>query len=156
MNITIRPATLEDASVIQTLMLDGIGIWGAGLETNLKPWLDVVADLEFIKKNIENPQYLLFMAEHENTIVGTINLSLEDAERAHMGGLYCDVKGLGLGTLLLHYTLEKSREHGYNKMECEIFDGNIPSIRLMEKYGAYITRVYDVENVTYIKYEFGL
>lgn len=156
MNITIRPATPTDTLTIQTLMFNGIDEWGKGIETNLKPWLEVIGDPQHIENNILNPRRKIFMAEHEGVSVGTISIHFEKENVSHMSGLYCDLKGAGLGTRLLHYIMDVSRQEGYDIMECEIYDGNIPSIRLMEKYGAYQRGLHIVEDVIYLEYEFSL
>ncbi|MBC9706664.1 MAG: GNAT family N-acetyltransferase [Enterococcus sp.] len=156
MNITIRPAEKSDVPIIRKLILEGIAIWGEGLETNLKPWVDVITTIDYIEKNIVSSQYEIFVAEHEETIVGTISLDYNNPSISHMGGLYCDVKGQGLGTLLLQYAMKSSRDKEYRKMECEIYEGNYPSISLMEKYGAYHADSNTIAEVTYRRYEFNL
>lgn len=156
MNITIRPAQKSDSPIIRSLILDGISIWGKGLEPNLKPWVDVITTLDYIEKNIDSPHYRIFMAEYDGVPVGTVSVNFENTEISHMGGLYCDIKGHGLGTQLLHHTMNISSQHGYGKMECEIYEGNTPSISLMKKYGAYRTESSSVAEVTYLKYEFDL
>lgn len=156
MNIIIRPATLNDAETLQSLILNGISTWGKGIEENLKPWVDVVGSTEYIENNIKNPDYLIFMAEHEGKVVGTIALNLDYGDIPHMCGLYCDTKGKGIGTKLLKYSMELSRELGYKQMKCEIYDGNLPSITLMKKYGGYHAGTHTVENIDYYEYTFDL
>lgn len=156
MKINIRPAVTSDAPAVQTLIINGISFWGEGVETNLKPWTDVVTTLDHIEKNINNPQYSVFMAEVDGNVVGTISINFIQEHISHMGGLYCNIKGLGLGTQLLHYIMQVSLDRGYNKMECEIYDKNFPSLNLMRKYGAYERGLHIVENLTYLEYEFDL
>lgn len=156
MNFLIRQATVSDAQRILELTIDGINTWGDEILPNLKPWLDTVSSIDDMKARLRNPDNKFYVAEHENVIVGTIYLTTDNSETAHMGGLYCSLKQCGLGTTLLRYVMDKATTLGCSFMTCEIYEGNNPSISLMKKYGAtYSTDEYWA-GVRYMTYRFEL
>lgn len=155
MTIDIRPAALFDAPALKKLITSGISIWGEGIETNLKPWVEVISTIDYIENNIKNPEYLIFMAEVNDAIVGTISLDLSHGT-PHMCGLYCDTRGKGIGTALLKYSMDLTVSLGHPAMKCEIYEHNVPSITLMKKYGARHTKTNRVADIDYHEYTFDL
>lgn len=155
-NFTIRPAGLSDIPHILALTVNGIGIWGSHINSNLKPWLDEICCSSYIEKKILNPRHHIFMAEKDDVVVGTVYLNTENQQVAHMGGLYCALRKSGLGTTLLQYVMEEACHRGYGAMECAIYENNVPSISLMKKYGAFHTDTETYDGINYLTYRFDL
>lgn len=154
LNFLIRPALTSDVTTILDLTIDGIGVWGSHINSNLKPWLDEISCPEYVESRINHPNHHIFMAELNGNVVGTVYLNTENEKVAHMGGLYCSLKKSGLGTTLLHYVIDKASEYGYKYMDCAIYENNIASISLMEKYGAIHTDTEVYGDVNYRTYQF--
>lgn len=153
MNFIIREACAHDAQSIMFLTVDGIHTWGEEILDQLVPWTEQICNLAYTEQRLNNTRYKSFVAERDTKVVGAIYLNLEDANIAHMGGLYCSLKRSGLGTALLRKAMAESENQGYSHMKCEIYSGNEPSIALMTKHGAvYSHSVFfaDVEYRTYI------
>lgn len=153
MNFLIREVCPQDAEAIMSLTVDGIQTWGADILDQLVPWTEQICNLAYTEQRLNNAGYRSFVAEQDTKVVGTIYLNLEDADIAHMGGLYCSLKRSGIGTALLRRAMTESKNHGYSRMKCEIYSGNEPSIALMTKHGAVYSHseLYDgVEYHTYV------
>lgn len=150
-NYCIKPATAAHVSDIHRLTLEGIQIWGSDIVENIKPWVDTITEASFLEK-IQSKDYEFFIAEDEaGRVIGTINMN---TVTRHMSGLYCDVRGLGLGTALLHRTFEVADDYGFEDFECEIREENLASISLMKKYGAEFTGTNPIAGVNYAIYTF--
>ena len=150
-NYCIKPATAEHVSDIHRLTLEGILIWGSDITENIKPWVDTLTEASFLEK-IQSDDYEFFVAEDDaGKVIGTINMN---TATRHMSGLYCDVRGMGLGTALLNRTFEVASDYGFEDFECEIREENIPSISLMTKYGAEKTGANPIAGVNYVIYTF--
>lgn len=156
MNFLIRKATVSDAQCILELTIDGINTWGSEILPNLKPWLDMVSSINDMRTRLSNPENNFYVAEHEGSIVGTIYLTTDASETAHMGGLYCSLKKCGLGTTLLRHAMDEAISLGCSLMKCEIYEGNVPSISLMKKYGATYSLDEYWAGVRYLTYQFEL
>jgi hypothetical protein len=89
MNFLIRQANARDAESILSLTIDGIRTWGAGILKELVPWTEEICNLPYVEQRLNDSGYRNFVAEKNSQIVGVIYLKLNDAEAAHMGGLYC-------------------------------------------------------------------
>jgi ribosomal protein S18 acetylase RimI-like enzyme len=154
LNFTIRPALTSDIDDILSLTSEGIDIWGNHIKPNLKPWLDEISCPSYVQDKLADPHHHIFMAELENQVVGTVYLNTSDGNIAHMGGLYCSLRKSGLGTILLNHVIQESIIRGYTAMDCDIYENNVASISLMEKYGAkhYATAQYG--GVNYLNYVF--
>lgn len=83
----------------------------------------VEAQKKFDKLNTY-PDYHLFIAEHNNEIIGTFALLIMD-NLAHRGEpsaivedvvIRKDVQGIGAGKAMMNFAMEKSREKGCYKM----------------------------------------
>ena len=152
MNFSIREARAQDAESIMSLTVDGIHTWGEDILDQLVPWTEQICNLAYAEQRLNNAGYRSFVAEQDTKIVGSIYLNLEDADIAHMGGLYCALKRSGLGTALLRTAMTESKNRGYSRMKCEIYSGNEPSIALMTKHGASYSHSVFFDGVEYHTY----
>lgn len=150
-NYRIKPATDKHLADIHRLTLEGIDIWGSDIAENLKPWVDTITE-ESVLEKILSADYEFFVAEDETgRVIGTINMN---TATRHMSGLYCDVRGCGLGTALLSRTFEVASDYGFEDFECEIREENVASISLMKKFGAERIGINPVAGVNYGIYQF--
>lgn len=153
MNLLIRKARKKDAASILSLTIEGIQTWGEDILDKLLPWTEQICNLHCVEQRLNNPAYQSFVGEKNNQVVGAVYLNLEDADIAHMGGLYCSLKRNGIGSALLRKAMSESKDLGYSQMKCEIYAGNEASIALMTKHGAFYSHseLYDdVEYHTYV------
>lgn len=125
MNFSIREATSKDADSVLSLTMDGIRTWGEDVLDKLVPWTEQIGNLDYVEQRLDNVAYRSFVAELNGQVVGTIYLHLEDADMAHMGGLYCSLKRSGLGSALLRKTMSEAKTLGCSRMKCEIYAGNL-------------------------------
>lgn len=149
----IREATSEDAIAIHGLTIDGIGHWAADIYESLKPWVEATCSPEALAKKISSKDYTYFVSSDANgNIVGTAYLNTTDK---YMGGLYCDIKGQGIGTALMNRVFETASAHELDHVACEIYENNIPSISLMTKLGAVKHKSNPFDGVVYDEYRFS-
>lgn len=149
----IREATSDDAFAIHGLTIDGINHWAAEIYESLKPWVEATCSPEALAQKISSPDYTYFVSSDENgKIVATAYLNTTDK---YMGGLYCDIKGQGIGTALMNRVFETASAHELDHVACEIYENNIPSISLMTKLGAVKYQSNPFEGVVYDEYRFS-
>lgn len=149
----IREATSTDATAIHALTIDGISHWASDIYESLKPWVEATCSPEALAKKISSPDYTYFVSSDENgTIVGTAYLNTTDK---YMGGLYCGIKGKGIGTSLMNQVFAKAAAHELDYVACEIYENNIPSISLMTKLGAVKYKSNPFDGVVYDEYHFS-
>jgi ribosomal protein S18 acetylase RimI-like enzyme len=101
------------------------------------PSLEIVS--EFIKSNIKNhiPQ---FVAIRDNEVIGWCDVTpLKWEGFDHCGelgmGVHPHYRRLGIGEQLVIKVIEKSKEIGLERIELEVYESNIPAIKLYEKIG---------------------
>jgi RimJ/RimL family protein N-acetyltransferase len=153
MNFLIRNACAHDTESILSLTMNGIRTWGEDILDKLTPWTEQIGNLAYMEQRLNDASYRSFVAEQNNQVVGSIYIHLEDADIAHMGGLYCSLKRSGIGSALLRKAMSESKDLGYSHMKCEIYARNEASIALMTKHGAVYSHseLYDdVEYRTYV------
>lgn len=157
MNFSIRPAVPNDIPDILKLTYSGIHIWGEDIVDKLKTYhLDVTCSYADMTARFNDRNNLFFVAELDGKTVGTVYVNIENGETAHMGGLYCSIRGGGLGTTLLRHAMDQASNAGSHQMECTIYENNIPSISLMKKYGANYCAEEVWDDVRYVSYRFDL
>lgn len=154
MNYELRFATIADLASIQKLTVDGIQIWGWDIYDSLKPWAEICCSLAELEKKILSPENKCWVAvDNAGIVIGCVFLNV--VER-HMSGLYCSVRGQGIGSALLVKTLEFSSDAGFDHMSCEIYENNVASISLMKKYGAEKVSEDNFEGTVYERYNFPI
>ncbi len=94
---------------------------------------------EFVKKNIVNNVPQCFALDGEN-VVGWCDISPLGRQTVnHRGmlgmGVISAYRGKGIGSLLLKETLVWAKQRGLEKVELEVYAGNISAIALYNKFG---------------------
>ncbi|HZO44791.1 MAG TPA: GNAT family protein [Xanthobacteraceae bacterium] len=102
------------------------------------PTLEQVAKM--IARNTADERSALFVAVEKNAIIGMLDFSsLARPQRRHVGSFGMSVarssRGRGIGTRLLRALYAFAKEHGYRKLELEVFATNGPAIVLYESHG---------------------
>lgn len=132
----IRHAVPEDIPAIHRMTVEGIHIWGADILENLKPWMDRECTQEFILGKVLSPDYEFFVAvSDDGTVVGTVNIN---TVTNHLYGMYCEVRGEGVGNALAGQVMEVVEAYGMEDIRTEVIYGNVPASGLAEKYGAVL------------------
>ncbi|GAB4482898.1 MAG: GNAT family N-acetyltransferase [Thermodesulfovibrionales bacterium] len=138
--ITLRPAQPEDAASI----IDAVR---STSEERSYVLMDAYGkDVDSERKYIEQFDRccnLLLVAEGRDGVIGS--LAALEAERyegtkkvmALSVGLHLrrECRGHGIGSAMLRYALQWGREHGYKRIEADIFTTNKQSLRLFSKAG---------------------
>jgi L-amino acid N-acyltransferase YncA len=131
MNITIRQIELDDIAGFHAA-LSSVASEKKYLSTVESPPLDRIR--EFVRNNIEQ-QYSQFVAVDSDTIVGWADIV--PLKRPSMN----QVGSQGIGDRLLKVTIAHAWLQGLQRLELEVFAGNVPAMNLYRKHG------YQVEGV---------
>ena len=83
---------------------------------------------------------LWLVAEHENAIIGEVDITVNHLKRvAHNGKLTVGVleswQGLGLGSALMAHALDWAQSHGLTRIELSVFASNVKARALYQKFG---------------------
>lgn len=149
----IREAVAADAPAIHELTIDGINSWAPDIYESLKPWVEATCSTEALAKKIAGNDYTYFVCvDGDEKVIGTAYLNVG---ACHMGGLYCGIKGRGMGTALMHKVFEVASFYGLDHVACEIYEHNVPSISLMTKLGAVKYKSNPFDDVVYDEYHFS-
>jgi len=142
MNITIRQIELDDIAGFHAA-LSSVASEKKYLSTVESPPLDRIR--EFVRNNIEQ-QYSQFVAVDSDTIVGWADIvPLKRPSMNHVGsqgiGVLSAYRSQGIGDRLLKVTIAHAWQQGLQRLELEVFAGNVPAMNLYRKHG------YQVEGV---------
>jgi RimJ/RimL family protein N-acetyltransferase len=138
--ITLRPATPEDAhEIIDTVRSTSLERSYVLMETFGK---DAASEREYIT-GMDREHNLLLVAVAKGKVVGGLAaLQSDRGWRPHTAhilqiGLHLEksYRGLGIGSQMLKYTVEWAREHGFTKVEANIFTTNKRSLHLFTNAG---------------------
>jgi RimJ/RimL family protein N-acetyltransferase len=93
-----------------------------------------------IARNAEDERSCLLLALDGDAILGMLDFSsLARPQQRHVGSFGMSVarsaRGRGIGTRLLRALYAFAKEHGYRKLELEVFATNGPAIVLYESHG---------------------
>jgi RimJ/RimL family protein N-acetyltransferase len=93
-----------------------------------------------IARHAEDARSALFVAVDNGAILGMLDFSpLARPQQRHVGSFGMSVarsaRGRGVGTRLLRALYTFAKEHGYRKLELEVFATNGPAIVLYESHG---------------------
>ncbi len=93
-----------------------------------------------IARNTDDERCALFVAVENGAVVGMLDFSrLARPQQRHVGSFGMSVarsaRGRGIGTRLLRALYAFAKEHGYRKLELEVFATNGPAIVLYESQG---------------------
>ena len=141
-----RRATRYDLPAIQQLILDasvdGVGI--GGTQSELHAWQKVNASLDLLASRLSKEDTLVLVAESSfksggsTQIVGTAYATVKDDKIGYLGGLYCSLRGQGVGTGLLKELEEWLRVNGARSIEMAVSEKNAHMIGLSTKLGYYL------------------
>jgi RimJ/RimL family protein N-acetyltransferase len=93
-----------------------------------------------IARNADDERSALFVAVENGAILGMLDFSGHTrSQQRHVGSFGMSVarsaRGRGIGTRLLRALYAFATEHGYRKLELEVFATNGPAIVLYESHG---------------------
>lgn len=121
-------------------------------------------ELEFIRKNRENPRGLMILAFVDGAFAGTCSFApnserIRHRHRCHMGiSLYREFWGMGIGTALMGEILAAAKSAGFEQMELEVVSANAPAVALYKKVGFEVTgtipRAFKYRDGTYADFLF--
>lgn len=136
--VTLRPARPDDAAAIIAAVRSSseersyvlMEIYG----------MDAAAQRKFLEER-DPAHNLTLVATVDGAVIGL--LALLDScrfcatEPCLAAGIHLvrDWRGRGIGSALLRYGLRWAKEHGYRRIEADIFTANNRSLRLFEKAG---------------------
>ena len=138
-SVTIRTALPSDAEAltayIAAVVAERLPVLFA---REVPPTPERVAAM--IARNADDERSALFVAVENGTILGMLDFSpLARPQQHHVGSFGMSVarsaRGRGIGTRLLRALYAFAKEHGYRKLELEVFATNGPAIVLYESHG---------------------
>lgn len=101
----------------------------------------VEEEVEFIRKNNENPRALHLLAFVDGKFAGSCSFApdsdrMRRRHRCHMGvSLYRKFWGMGIGTALMGEILAAAKSVGFEQMELDVVSANTPAVALYQKMG---------------------
>lgn len=95
---------------------------------------------KFIRRIIQSKDEFMAVAYCDDELIGCIGYRSSPLKRiAHRGSLGMSVRkdfnGLGMGSLMMEFIMEKAKVAGKMKLELEVRADNYNAIHLYEKYG---------------------
>jgi len=138
--MVVRPASPDDSSaVIDTVRSNAMERSYVLMEHYGK---DVASEKAYIA-GMNSSKELLVVADVDNEVVGCLAALQADGgrrpETAHTAkvGLHIreQFRGVGIGPYLLEYCIAWGRDHGFKKLEANIFTTNQRSLNLFKKSG---------------------
>lgn len=136
-DIEIRPAREDDVQVINEIYNHAVRTSTATFDTEEKTYEE---RLEWLRQHDE--QHPAFVSVINGKVVGWGSLSRYGPDRPGWrftgeSSIYVapDCKGNGLGKLLTEYTVKKAKELGYRAIIAQVVEGNIASLKMLERHG---------------------
>jgi L-amino acid N-acyltransferase YncA len=135
MDVTIRPAALDDCERIADIYNFGIEERSATFETRLRRVSDIARWLEDARR------CPLIVADGESGVVGWARVARYSDRHAYRGVGECQVyvdragRGRGVGTRLLVATCHEAERFGYWKLVGRLFTSNRASRALVDRCG---------------------
>jgi ribosomal protein S18 acetylase RimI-like enzyme len=136
----VRQATAADTERIAAIK---VGNWadtyGPLLDPKtLEPFLDVRAQLEYVRRTAAAPGTLLLVAEDGGAIVGFALTYLDRGPEPWMESLHVirDFRSRGVGRLLMAATARELRARGNETLSLGVVEGNTAAARFYERLGA--------------------
>lgn len=136
-DLQIRPATAEDVPAIVAMLADDVLGQTREDASDLAPYLAAFAVAE------ADPHQHIVVAEREGRVVGTLQLtiihglSLKAATRGQVEGvrIHRDERGSGLGTTLMEWAADTSRELGCTLIQLTSNGARKDAHRFYERLG---------------------
>ena len=143
MDYYTRPATILDIPEIQEIIRiaskDGVGIEGS--EEELLKWQQVNCSRELIESRILDEDIFLLVTEetfkedNKKKIVGTGYAMIKEDGIGYLGGLYCLVRGEGVGSGILVELIAWLERLGVTSSEMVVAGKNTSMLGLSKKLG---------------------
>lgn len=134
-----RPANLFDAQSISTLILagsaDGVGVEGTAEE--LERWRLAHALSSTSLQRISDKNTLVLVTEADQFIglLGTAYSTMSKPGHFYVGGLYCAVRGQGVGESLLSDQIDYVRKQNGSLAQMTVARDNVAMNHLATKFG---------------------
>jgi ribosomal protein S18 acetylase RimI-like enzyme len=135
-----RDATAADLDrVTEIKVRNWADTYGSILEPAvLRPFLDIEAQLAELREKLAEPDTLMLVAEDEpGNIVGFALTFLDDEPEPWLESLHVlrELRGSGIGTLLMRCTAERVIASGHSSMRLGVISGNVAAARFYERLG---------------------
>ncbi len=131
MNVHIRPFTDGDQTVIQKLILEGLGEHFGYIDQSLNP------DLDDIQTNYLMAGHLFVVAEKDTNLVGAGALIMEPSSTGRLTRISVahNYRGQGIGETIVNHLIETGRRLGLHQILVETNLDWYPAIKLYKKLG---------------------
>jgi ribosomal protein S18 acetylase RimI-like enzyme len=104
----------------------------------LRPFLDPVAQLDYVRRSVESTDAILLVAEERTgNVIGFSLAFLDHGPEPWLESLHVhpDFQSRGAGTLLMRATATELKARGFNAMRLGVVDGNTAAERFYERLG---------------------
>jgi ribosomal protein S18 acetylase RimI-like enzyme len=143
---TVRDATQADLDRVSDIKVRNWADTYAGLvePAVLRPFLDRDAQLAELREKVAHSGTLLLVAENGSGDVAGFALTyLEDEKGPWLESLHVlrELRGAGIGTLLMRATAARARARGYTSLRLGVIVGNAAAARFYQRLGGTMTGV---------------
>jgi RimJ/RimL family protein N-acetyltransferase len=110
----------------------------AGSSADIDRWLSTNADPEKIRRRLESAQSIVLIAFIGDSAVGTGYLDIRHAGEArfgYIGGLYCTLRGKGLGTAFMDTLSDHARAAGCCRLQLTVGADNYAMLAMVRSRG---------------------
>jgi diamine N-acetyltransferase len=146
MNITIKPCTIEDLSILQEISNETFNetFNDQNSPENMKAYLERAFNLAQLEKELSNISSQFFFVYFNNEVAGYLKLNSQDAQSENMGEGSIEIERiyirskfqkLGLGKYLMNNAIEIAVEQGKNKIWLGVWEKNENAIAFYKKIG---------------------
>lgn len=157
MSFQIKEAGPEDKETVLALRVNGVQDSFANYQGDRAIIEDLISELASetrVEEDISNPDKHLLLALKDDEVVGTAVLDIKD-NQGELRSCFCQLKGQGVGSALLHARVDIAREKGLDKVWIETDTINPGGIAHAERHGFKAVasragkRIKDNEVITY-------
>ncbi len=137
---SVRDATAADLDRVPEIKVRNCAdTYGSLLQPAvLRPFLDRQAQLAELREKLAEPDTLMLVAEDgSGNIVGFSLTYLDDEPEPWVESLHVlrELRGSGIGTLLMRCTAERVIASGHSSMRLGVISGNVAAARFYERLG---------------------
>jgi RimJ/RimL family protein N-acetyltransferase len=131
--VSVRSAREQDLDAIASLFVE---VAAEGRWIGAEPPVDHESQRQGLAEALRNDRSVMLVAEVDGRIVGQLGMDLARYGVAGVGMLVSDGwRGRGIGSALLHASIERARGAGAHKIALQVWPHNSPAIALYEKFG---------------------
>lgn len=113
MNFIVRNAVASDSESFTRVVWDGVKFWAGDSLPELRQWYDENYTLELLENKILSGGCFVAISSITGLVGGTVMVSkivmVDGVLTAEMKSLYTDVKGNGVGSLLVNSVIDVCR-----------------------------------------------